>query len=70
VLDRLGRHLQIKASTQSKTILRYGYFQSISRDVKKEDWLEKNGFTLLTIEYDEVGDLTETFIKEKFDISL
>ena len=49
---------------------RYGYFQSISRDVKKEDWLEKNGFTLLTIEYDEVGDLTETFIKEKFDISL
>ncbi len=49
---------------------RYGYFQSISRDVKKEDWLEKNGFTLLTIEYDEVDDLSESFVKEKFDISL
>ncbi len=49
---------------------RYGYFQSISRDVKKEDWLEKNGFTLLTIEYNEVDDLSESFVKEKFDISL
>ena len=49
---------------------RYGYFQSISRDVKKEEWLEKNGFTLLSIEYNEVDDLSEAFIKEKFDISL
>lgn len=49
---------------------RYGYFQSISRDVKKEEWLEKNGFDLITIEYDEVEDLTEQFIKEKFDISI
>ena len=49
---------------------RYGYFQSISRDVKKEEWLEKNGFDLITIEYNEVEDLTEQFIKEKFDISI
>jgi len=49
---------------------RYGYFQSISRDVKKEEWLEKNGFDLITIEYDEVEGLTRGFIKEKFDISI
>ena len=47
---------------------RYGYFQSISRDVKKEEWLEKNGFEVITVEYDEVDFLTEEFIKEKFDI--
>lgn len=49
---------------------RYGYFQSISRDVKKEEWLEKNGFEVITVEYDEVDFLTEEFIKEKFDISI
>ena len=49
---------------------RYGYFQSISRDVKKEEWLENNGFDLITIEYDEVESLTEEFIREKFDITL
>lgn len=49
---------------------RYGYFQSISRDVKKEEWLEKNGFEVITVEYDEVDSLTEEFIKEKFDISI
>jgi hypothetical protein len=49
---------------------RYNYFQSLNRDWKKEEWLEKNSFQVIVIEYNEVDFLTEEFIKEKFDISI
>ena len=49
---------------------RHKYFQSLSRDWKKEEWLDKNGFELVIIEYNEVDELSELFIKEKFDISI
>lgn len=49
---------------------RHGYFQSISRDVKKEDWLSSNNFELIVIEYDEVDSLSHEFIEEKFGITL
>ena len=49
---------------------RHKYFQSLSRDWKKEEWLDKNGFELIVIEYNEVDELSELFIKEKFDISI
>lgn len=38
------------------------YLSSIKRDVKKAEWLEKNGFTLIEIEQDEVNQLSEEFI--------
>ena len=38
------------------------YLASIKRDVKKREWLEKNGFTLIEIEEHEVDDLSEEFI--------
>jgi len=46
------------------------YLNSIRRDWEKTEWLEKNGFSLIEIEYDEVDGLTESFIKEKFGISI
>lgn len=49
---------------------RHGYFQSLSRDWKKEEWLERNGFEVIVIEYNEVDDLSESFLKEKFDIAI
>ena len=38
------------------------YLASIKRDVEKREWLEKNGFTLIEIEEDEVAQLSEEFI--------
>tara|TARA_B100000029_G_C17236174_1_gene837251 strand:+ start:283 stop:687 length:405 start_codon:yes stop_codon:yes gene_type:complete len=46
------------------------YLNSIRRDWEKTEWLEKNGFSLIEIEHDEVDGLTEDFIKEKFGISI
>jgi hypothetical protein len=41
---------------------RANYLSSIKRDVQKAEWLEKNGFTLIEIEEDEVNKLSEEFI--------
>ena len=38
------------------------YLASIKRDVQKREWLEKNGFTVIEIEEDEVNKLSEEFI--------
>ncbi len=38
------------------------YLASIKRDVEKREWLEKNGFSLIEIEEDEVNQLSEEFI--------
>ena len=38
------------------------YLASIKRDVEKREWLEKNGYTLIEIEEDEVNKLSEEFI--------
>ena len=38
------------------------YLASIKRDVEKREWLEKNGYTLIEIEEDEVPQLSEEFI--------
>ena len=41
---------------------RLNYLASIKRDVEKREWLEKNGYTLIEIEEDEVDKLSEEFI--------
>ena len=41
---------------------RQNYLNSIKRDCQKADWLEKNGFTLIEIEEEEVSQLSEEFI--------
>jgi very-short-patch-repair endonuclease len=46
------------------------YLSSIKRDWEKTEWLETNGFELVEIEYDEVKDLSVSFIKNKFGISI
>ena len=38
------------------------YLASIKRDVEKREWLEKNRYTLIEIEEDEVDKLSEEFI--------
>ena len=49
---------------------RLKYLQSIKRDVKKSQWLEKNDFILVEIMQDEVPSLNEKFFLDKYDITL
>lgn len=44
------------------------YLESIKRDWKKTEWLEKNGFQLIEIEDKEVDGISVDFIKNKFGI--
>jgi hypothetical protein len=46
------------------------YLNEIKRDDKKLDWLEKNKFNLVEINFDEVDTLSKEFFKEKFNINL
>lgn len=46
------------------------YLNSIKRDYKKAEWLEKNGYALIEIEQDEVKDLSKDFFLKKFNIAL
>jgi hypothetical protein len=46
------------------------YLNSVKRDVKKLEWLEKNNFTVMELNFDEVPLLSPKFVKEKFDIQL
>lgn len=49
---------------------RLNYLKSIKRDVAKEKWLSANNFQLIEIYEDEVKDLSQTFFKEKFNLTL
>ena len=49
---------------------RANYFNSIKRDWKKTEWLERNEYTLIEIEYNEIKDLSIEFIKKKFGVSI
>jgi len=46
------------------------YLQAVKRDVQKVEWLEKNSFKLLEINWDEVPLLSRDFFKQKFDVVL
>ena len=47
---------------------RLKYLEGIKRDIKKAEWLESNGFTLLEVEENEVDSLSLEFFMEKFGI--
>ena len=49
---------------------RLKYLESIKRDIKKAEWLEANGFTLIEIEEAEAELLSRKFFQEKFGIKL
>lgn len=46
------------------------YLKGIKNDLKKAQWLEKNGIKLIEIMEDEVPHLSRNFFKEKFDVVL
>ncbi len=46
------------------------YLDSIKRDLKKSEWLESNKFKLIEIEEKEVQEMSKSFFKEKFDLTL
>jgi hypothetical protein len=46
------------------------YLKGIKNDLKKAQWLEKNGIKLIEIMEEEVPHLSREFFKEKFDILL
>lgn len=49
---------------------RMNYLQSIKRDCKKEQWLEKNNFKLLEIYEKDLKNLSPQFFLDNFDISI
>lgn len=48
----------------------HNYLLSVKNDVTKYEWLEKNGFKVIEINYDEIDVLTRQFFQEKFGLSL
>ena len=46
------------------------YLESIKRDVKKAQWLEKNDFNFIEIDEKEAYKLSKEFFKKKFDLVL
>jgi len=46
------------------------YLDAVKRDVKKIEWLEKNEFNYIEINYDEVDGLSKEVFKEKFGVAL
>lgn len=46
------------------------FLTSIKRDWKKVEWLEKNGFKLVEINFDEVDAISRDFFRDKFNIVL
>ena len=49
---------------------RIKYLNSIKRDFKKLEWLEKNDYYLVEINYDEIDFLSVDFFKKKFNLVL
>tara|TARA_R100000005_G_C4864923_1_gene124349 strand:+ start:53 stop:469 length:417 start_codon:yes stop_codon:yes gene_type:complete len=46
------------------------YLDSIKRDVKKAEWLEKNDFVLIEIYKKDITQLSREFFNEKFSITI
>lgn len=46
------------------------YLNSIKNDMSKIEWLEKNGFQVIEINFDEVPKISVDFFKEKFNLAL
>jgi len=46
------------------------YLKGLTNDHDKSEWLERNGFTLIEINTDEVDTLSKEFFKEKFGVTL
>jgi hypothetical protein len=46
------------------------FLEAIARDKKKKDWLERNGFILIEINYDQIEELSKKFIKETFEVDI
>jgi very-short-patch-repair endonuclease len=48
----------------------FEFLQGIKRDVQKREWLERNEFKVVEINYDEVDSINKKFFKEKFGVIL
>lgn len=50
---------------------RIGYYNSIKRDAKKEQWVEKNGFTFIELDEKDIKEnLRYDYFVEKFGVYL
>ena len=49
---------------------RANYLESIKRDVKKAEWLERNAFHLIEINENEAYNCTKEWFEKKFKVSL
>ncbi len=49
---------------------RNGFKNSIKRDIQKYNWLEKNGFKIIEIFENEISQLNENWLVEKFNFDL
>lgn len=48
----------------------FNYLEQYKNDVKKMEWLQRNDFTYIEINYDEIDKLTREWFAEKFGIQL
>lgn len=48
----------------------FNYLAGVKNDVKKMEWLQRNDFIFIEINYDEVDLLTTAFFLEKFGVKL
>jgi hypothetical protein len=48
----------------------FNYLKGITRDFEKLEWLKRNNFQLIEIDWKEIDKLSRSFFKEKFGIQL
>lgn len=46
------------------------FLKSIKRDVQKRDWLERNGFVLVEVEFNEVSSISKEFFEKNYGVHL
>lgn len=46
------------------------YLDGIKKDVAKQEWLERNSFRFIEINYDEIDNLSRQFFFDKFGLAL
>ena len=78
-VDILNASLKVAIEVQGPQHNEFHYFHdgkpelfldSVKRDCKKMEWLERNGFQLIEIMYNEVDTLSKEWFRQKFNLIL
>jgi hypothetical protein len=78
-VDLLNATMRIAVEVQGQQHSSFHYFHNgqpfqylagIKNDMQKMEWLQKNGFKLIEVNFDEIDKLSRKFFKEKFGVDL